>query len=64
MDSIALEADGMHLRTDVYTSLGAFVGLVLIYFTGWNIIDPIAAILVALLIIKAAYDLTKKLLCH
>ncbi|NLB88987.1 MAG: cation transporter [Syntrophomonadaceae bacterium] len=59
-DSIALEADGMHLRTDVYTSLGVFVGLVLIYFTGWNIIDPIAAILVALLIIKAAYDLTKK----
>lgn len=59
-DSIALEADGMHLRTDVYTSLGVFVGLVLIYFTGWNIIDPIAAILVALLIIKAAYDLSKK----
>lgn len=59
-DSIALEADGMHLRTDVYTSLGVFVGLILIYFTGWNIIDPIAAIVVALLIIKAAYDLTQK----
>ncbi len=59
-DSIALEADGMHLRTDVYTSLGVFIGLVLIHFTGWNIIDPIAAIIVALLIIKAAYDLTKK----
>ncbi|HZK43958.1 MAG TPA: cation diffusion facilitator family transporter [Syntrophomonadaceae bacterium] len=59
-DSIALEADGMHLRTDVYTSLGVFVGLIMIHFTGWNIIDPIAAILVALLIIKAAYDLTKK----
>ncbi len=59
-DSIALEADGMHLRTDVYTSLGVFVGLILIHFTGLNIIDPIAAIFVALLIIKAAYDLTKK----
>lgn len=59
-DSIALEADGMHLRTDVYTSLGVFAGLILIYFTGWNIIDPIAAILVALLIIKAAYELTIK----
>lgn len=59
-DSIALEADGMHLRTDVYTSLGVFVGLILIHFTGWNIIDPIAAIFVALLIIKAAYELTKK----
>lgn len=59
-DSIALEADGMHLRTDVYTSLGVCIGLILIHFTGWNIIDPIAAILVALLIIKAAYDLTRK----
>ncbi|HZJ83944.1 MAG TPA: cation diffusion facilitator family transporter [Syntrophomonadaceae bacterium] len=59
-DSIALEADGMHLRTDVYTSLGVCVALVLIHFTGWSIIDPIAAILVALLIIKAAYDLTRK----
>jgi cation diffusion facilitator family transporter len=58
--SIALEADGMHLRTDVYTSLGVFIGLLLIKITGLHIIDPIAAILVALLIIKAAYDLTRK----
>lgn len=59
-DSIALEADGMHLRTDVLTSLGVFTGLFLIKITGWKIIDPIAAILVALLILKTAYDLTKK----
>lgn len=58
--SIALEADAMHLRTDVYTSAGVFVGLVLIKLTGYTIIDPIAAILVALLIIKAAFELTKK----
>lgn len=59
-DSVALEADGMHLRTDVYTSLGVFLGLVLIKLTGYQILDPIAAILVALLIVKAAYDLTQK----
>ncbi|KUG04120.1 cobalt-zinc-cadmium resistance protein [hydrocarbon metagenome] len=58
--SVALEADGIHLRTDVYTSLGVFIGLLLIKITGYQIIDPIVAILVALLIIKAAYDLTKK----
>ncbi len=58
--SVALEADGIHLRTDVYTSLGVFIGLLLIRITGYQIIDPIAAILVALLIIKAAYDLTQK----
>lgn len=59
-DSVALEADGMHLRTDVYTSLGVFIGLVLIKITGYKIIDPIAAILVAILIFKAAYELTRK----
>ncbi len=59
-DSVALEADGMHLRTDVYTSLGVFIGLILIKLTGIHLIDPIAAMLVALIIIKAAYDLTKK----
>lgn len=58
--SIALEADGVHLRTDVYTSLGVFAGLVLIRLTGLSIIDPIAAILVALLIIRAAWDLTRR----
>lgn len=58
--SIALEADGMHLRTDVYTSLGVFFGLLLIKLTGIQIIDPIAALVVALLIVKAAYDLTRK----
>lgn len=59
-DSVALEADGMHLRTDVYTSLGVFIGLILIKITGYQIIDPIAALLVAVLIFKAAYDLTRK----
>ncbi len=58
--SVALEADGIHLRTDVYTSLGVFAGLLLIKITGYQIIDPIVAILVALLIIKAAYQLIRK----
>lgn len=59
-NSIALEADAMHLLTDVFTSLGVFVGLLLIKFTGIRILDPIFALLVALLIIKASYDLTVK----
>ncbi|BAI61875.1 putative cation efflux protein [Methanocella paludicola SANAE] len=59
-DSIALEADGWHLRTDVLTSLGIFAGLVAIKLTGIAILDPILAILVALFILKAAFDLTIK----
>ncbi len=59
-ESIALEADAYHLTTDVYTSIGVFIGLVLIQITKNPIFDPILAIIVALIIIKAAYDLTKR----
>jgi cation diffusion facilitator family transporter len=57
-ESIALESDAWHLRTDVYTSLGVFIGLVLIRLTGITIFDPIFALGVAVVILKAAYDLT------
>ncbi|MDD2515828.1 MAG: cation diffusion facilitator family transporter [Candidatus Gracilibacteria bacterium] len=56
-DSIALEADALHLKTDVYTSAGVALGLLLIKFTGISMLDPIVAILVALLIIKEAWHL-------
>lgn len=59
-DSIALEADAQHLSTDVYTSLGVFVGLLLVKVTGLRRLDPIVAILVAAFIVKVAYDLTAK----
>ncbi len=59
-ESIALEADAYHLSTDVYTSVGVFIGLALIQLTGMAIFDPILAVIVALIIIKAAYALTKR----
>ncbi|MGL5269939.1 MAG: cation diffusion facilitator family transporter [Selenomonadaceae bacterium] len=58
-DSMALEADALHLKTDVYTALGVGLGLLLIKLTGFMILDPIVAILVALLIIKEAWELCK-----
>jgi cation diffusion facilitator family transporter len=58
-DSVALEADALHLRTDVYTSVGVLGGLVAIKLTGIAMLDPIIAIVVALMIIKAAWGLTK-----
>lgn len=59
-ESIALEADAYHLTTDVYTSVGVFIGLILIWITKNPIFDPIIAIIVALIIMKASYDLTKR----
>jgi len=58
--SIALEADALHLKTDVYTSLGVAVGLGLILITGIKWLDPIVAIIVACLIIFESYMLLKK----
>ncbi|MBM4320199.1 MAG: cation transporter [Deltaproteobacteria bacterium] len=64
-DSIALQADAWHLRTDVYTSAGVMVGLLAIaaghrLLPGLDLtwVDPVAAILVALLILRAAWQLT------
>ncbi|MFQ3550098.1 MAG: cation diffusion facilitator family transporter [Armatimonadota bacterium] len=66
-DSIAVEADGWHLRTDVYTSAGVSFGLLIVLIgaklfpsleLSW--VDPAIAIAVAVLILKAAYDLTRK----
>jgi cation diffusion facilitator family transporter len=63
--SMALMADGWHLRTDVWTAAGVMVGLGLIWigetifgFTSLHWLDPVAAIVVALLIIHTAYKLT------
>ncbi len=58
-DSIALEADALHLKADVYTSLGVGVGLLFIWATGWYILDPIVAILVAIFILHESYILLK-----
>lgn len=58
-ESLALEADALHLSTDVYTSLGVFTGLILIRITDLHILDPIIAVFIAVFIIKAAYNLTK-----
>ena len=55
--SAALEADAAHLLTDVYTSFGVAGGLLLVKLTGWELLDPIAAIAVALLIIRTGYQL-------
>lgn len=58
--SIALEADALHLKTDVYTSMGVAAGLGLILVTDIHWLDPIVAILVALLILKESYTLLRK----
>lgn len=54
-NSSALYADGEHLRTDIYSSLAVFFGLLLVKITGNAIYDPIIAIFVAIIIFVAGY---------
>ena len=56
-DSLALLADAEHLRTDVITSAGVLIGLILIKITSLQMLDPIVAILIALIIAKAGFKL-------
>lgn len=64
-DSIALTADAWHLRTDIFTSMGVMVALALMGIfqwvwpsVSWHWIDPLGAIFVSLLIMRASYTLT------
>ena len=59
-NSISLYADGEHLRTDVYSSLGVLIGLILIKITGYSVLDPVIAILVAVIIFRAGYTISKR----
>jgi cation diffusion facilitator family transporter len=45
--SITLRADAQHLLTDVWTSAGVLVGVLLVKATGWLVLDPVVALLVA-----------------
>lgn len=59
-DSVSLFADAEHLRTDILSSLGVFVGLLVIQVTGIKILDPIIAIVVALIIFEAGFSISKR----
>ncbi len=59
-NSIILEADGQHLMTDVWTSLGVLVGLGLVYLTQWEILDPLIALVVAVNIAWTGADLMRR----
>ncbi len=58
--SITLVADGKHLLTDVWTSAGVLVGMVLVALTHWSLLDPIVALAVGLNILFTGYGLARR----
>jgi cation diffusion facilitator family transporter len=59
-NSITLEADSQHLMTDVWTSVGVIGGLVVVTATGWLLLDPIMALLVAVNIVWTGINLVRR----
>ena len=59
-NSLTLNADGKHLQTDAYTSVGLVIGLMLIHFTGLNYLDSILSISIGIFIIYSGYKLVRK----
>lgn len=59
-DSITLEADGHHLMTDIWTSVGVLVGVGLVALTGWARLDPIIALVVAANIVWSGLRLVQR----
>lgn len=58
--SITLEADAKHLLTDVWTTAGVLVGVVLVSATGWLVLDPLIAIAVAFQIVWTGWTLMQR----
>jgi cation diffusion facilitator family transporter len=58
--SITLEADALHLMSDVWTSGGVIVGVSAAAMTGWQRLDPLIAILVALNIIRTGASILRR----
>ena len=66
LDSPSVVANAWHHRSDAFSSIGALLGIGMAYFLGekWRIADPIAAIVVAALIIKVSIDLCRTALAE
>jgi cation diffusion facilitator family transporter len=58
--SIVLEADGKHLMTDVWTSVGVIAGVIAVSLTGWDRLDPIIALAVAANIVATGGGLVRR----
>ncbi len=58
-DNLNVRAAFLHVLGDMLGSVGAIIAGLLIYFFDWNIADPIASVIVAILIIISGWRVTK-----
>jgi len=60
VSSITIKGNGLHILTDAWSSLGVIVVLLLMVWTGWPWLDPIASLFIGFLIITKGYKLIRK----
>lgn len=60
LNSLTLHADGKHLQTDAYSTVGLLVGLILMYYTGWTWIDAVLSLGLGAFILFSGYKLLRK----
>jgi cation diffusion facilitator family transporter len=60
LDSMALEGDSKHILSDVVSSVGVVIGLIIAVFTGWAIMDPLLAFIVGFIKLKMGVELILK----
>ncbi len=59
-NSVAIKSNALHLLTDVYTSLGVALSLLIVHLTGWYILDLIISIVLAFYIMMEAFKMMKE----
>jgi cation diffusion facilitator family transporter len=59
-NSITLQADAQHLLTDVWTSIGVIIGVLAVSLTGWQWLDAVIALLIAVNIVRQGVQLVRR----
>lgn len=59
LSSITISGNGQHILTDAWSSVGLIVALVLIRYTGWHWLDPVASLVLGALIVRKGYSLLR-----
>jgi cation diffusion facilitator family transporter len=59
-NSLALQASSAHVMSDVITTIGVLIGLMLVKVTGWSWLDPVVALLVAAQLIYSGYLIVRQ----
>jgi len=58
--NINVKAAFLHVMGDLFSSAGVIIGGIVIYVTGWFVVDPILSIMIGLIILKGAYSVVKE----